>query len=334
MGVDFQARKAAKKNRKREESGQKRVRKKKNQPRRLCRGPCYAVPQLELEDLEGVPAKQRLKIVRTSGLFPHEKDASNKKRENGISRKKEKDQGEGKCGTPLGDEDGTTTSMRSSKKRARTENEDGIAGENVKPSKNASKAAKLSTIVKLLDPEKLKSSGEPSGNGILNRTGENVEDGRLEGLPDIFLKYMKGENLKSPTTVQSLCWPEILAGENTQVVAPPGAGKTLGYVLPIFSILLNEDKSKDSKAWKPRALVLVPTRELAQQATRVIKKVRRYCPHIKVSCITGGDKKDEQVKELEKMHSQIVVATPGRLLDLHDSERIDLGMLYIFLHNT
>eukprot|EP00943_MAST-04B_sp_MAST-4B-sp1_P005801 g5801.t1 len=142
---------------------------------------------------------------------------------------------------------------------------------------------------------------------------EKIEDERLS---KTIQKFLLKKRIEKPTEIQRLCWPAMLKGLNVVATAPTGSGKTFGFLLPLFMHVENiEPKVTASGLNKgPIALVLVPTRELALQITNVAKPFKRLC-NVKTVCVCGGVNKEEQVDEL-KLTTHIVVATPGRLIDL------------------
>ncbi len=115
--------------------------------------------------------------------------------------------------------------------------------------------------------------------------------------------------ITQPTEVQALMLPLAIAGRDVQVCAETGSGKTLAYLLPIMEKLL-ATAAPDSAT---RALVLVPTRELARQ---VFKTAQLFCDlnSLNVGLLTGGDEFKYQAAMLRK-NPEIVVSTPGRLVD-------------------
>ena len=115
--------------------------------------------------------------------------------------------------------------------------------------------------------------------------------------------------ITQPTEVQALMLPLALAGRDVQVCAETGSGKTLAYLLPVMEKLL-ATAAPDSAT---RALVLVPTRELARQ---VFKTAQLFCElnSLNVGLLTGGDEFKYQAAMLRK-NPEIVVSTPGRLVD-------------------
>ena len=155
----------------------------------------------------------------------------------------------------------------------------------------------------------------------------SINDG---GLPSSFSEFFKYVSLCEPSLVQKQCWPAVLAGLNVLVVAPTGSGKTLAYVLPMMPHITaraNSHQSAFASAVAPKSLVLVPTRELAIQVTATMKPLKKLSM-IKAVAIYGGQDRENQLDELKASKSAVglvVVATPGRLLDLVSTESISLG---------
>ncbi|OCQ22578.1 DEAD/DEAH box helicase [Pseudoalteromonas luteoviolacea] len=112
-----------------------------------------------------------------------------------------------------------------------------------------------------------------------------------------------------PTEIQTLSIPLVLQGSDLLATAQTGTGKTAAFMLPILNKLINEDHAHQAV----RALVLAPTRELAQQVAKDARRLAKFS-EIKVACIYGGANIGPQEKIL-KEGADIVVATPGRLLD-------------------
>lgn len=152
----------------------------------------------------------------------------------------------------------------------------------------------------------------------------SVEDAAL---PSIFKQYFAHHGLSNPTSVQQQCWPCILSGANVLGIAPTGSGKTLGYLLPAFSLLESRPSSSKSLLISPSVLVLVPTRELALQVLSVAKSFR---PFSKVRCgvLYGGHEKETQLEDLQQYGSslKVLIATPGRLLDVLGSTKKTLQL--------
>ena len=136
------------------------------------------------------------------------------------------------------------------------------------------------------------------------------------------LEYM---GFKKPTDIQYRCIPHILNGEDVMAVAPTGTGKTAAFVIPIINQLL---KSK-RKGAGIRALILVPTRELAKQIAEVIDLIAIKTG---VSCLGlyGGVEQDSQITALEK-RLDVLVTTPGRMFDLISQGFIKLDGIECFV---
>jgi ATP-dependent RNA helicase SrmB len=131
--------------------------------------------------------------------------------------------------------------------------------------------------------------------------------------------------LTEPTEVQSAVIPPALAGHDLQVNAETGSGKTLAYLIPLVQRLLADDSARTGTM----ALILVPTRELARQVLKQCRKLTTKCP-IDVAGITGGADFKYQ-KAIFRKDPQIIVATPGRLLEHCEKNSADLSQLKILV---
>ncbi|MCI6176121.1 DEAD/DEAH box helicase [bacterium] len=120
------------------------------------------------------------------------------------------------------------------------------------------------------------------------------------------------------TEIQEKAIPLMLAGHDMIAKAPTGTGKTVAFGIPIL------EKVADDPAAAPRAVILSPTRELAQQIAQDLSNLARFLPGIRVVCVYGGAGMDKQQKQL-KAGCQVVVATPGRLMDHYRHRAIDLS---------
>ncbi|MDG2000290.1 MAG: DEAD/DEAH box helicase [Alphaproteobacteria bacterium] len=131
------------------------------------------------------------------------------------------------------------------------------------------------------------------------------------GLTGPILKAIASENYDKPTPIQNAVIPKFLNNHDIVGIAQTGTGKTAAFVLPILERLIKKNKKNLPKSFP--VLILVPTRELAMQ---IIDKIRTYGKIIrpKAVLIVGGAKPGPQIKSL-KDGADIVVATPGRLLD-------------------
>ncbi|MDB4284586.1 DEAD/DEAH box helicase, partial [Akkermansiaceae bacterium] len=121
-----------------------------------------------------------------------------------------------------------------------------------------------------------------------------------------------------PTPIQAGVIPEVLAGKDVLGIAKTGSGKTASYVLPILQ------KATSAKHREPEVLVLVPTRELADQVRQVFEQFLRALPErLRCLAIFGGVAINPQMQEVGK--ADIIVATPGRLLDLVGKNALTLS---------
>ena len=120
------------------------------------------------------------------------------------------------------------------------------------------------------------------------------------------------------TEIQQKAIPLMLEGHDMIAKAPTGTGKTVAFGIPIL------EKVAEVPAGAPRAVILSPTRELAQQIAGDLQNLAQYLPGIRVVCVYGGAGMEKQQRAL-KAGCQIVVATPGRLMDHHRHHAIDLS---------
>ena len=120
------------------------------------------------------------------------------------------------------------------------------------------------------------------------------------------------------TEIQQKAIPLMLAGHDMIAKAPTGTGKTVAFGIPIL------EKIADVPAGKPRAVILSPTRELAQQIAGDLEHLAQFLPGVRVVCVYGGAGMDKQQRQL-KAGCQVVVATPGRLMDHYRHKAVDLS---------
>jgi len=141
------------------------------------------------------------------------------------------------------------------------------------------------------------------------------------GISEPLLKAVAEFGYLEPTAVQHAVIPEVLRGTDAWVRASTGSGKTAAFVLPILELLSRRDLVLPRRL---RALILVPTRELAKQTNDTIAAFRRYLrQRPKAVVVLGGVSINPQMMEL-RGGAEIVVATPGRLLDLVDKNALSL----------
>ncbi len=141
------------------------------------------------------------------------------------------------------------------------------------------------------------------------------------GLSEPILKAIAEQGYTQPSPIQKEAIPLILQKRDILAGAQTGTGKTAGFSLPILQMLSSTPKPKGKRP--VRALILTPTRELAAQVAENIRHYGTYLPLFS-TVIFGGVKQGPQIKALER-GVDIIVATPGRLLDLWDQKHIDLS---------
>src|SRR6185503_657666 len=139
------------------------------------------------------------------------------------------------------------------------------------------------------------------------------------GLSDELLRAVADSGYGEPTPIQSAAIPSVLMGRDLVGIAQTGTGKTAGFVLPMIDIL----HQGRSRARMPRSLILEPTRELAMQVAENFEKYGKYHP-LSMALLIGGVQMGDQVKALEK-GVDVLIATPGRLMDLYGRGKIMLN---------
>lgn len=129
------------------------------------------------------------------------------------------------------------------------------------------------------------------------------------GLSDNLLKALSDMNFTEPSSIQKEAIPQVLSGNDIIAKAPTGSGKTAAFAIPIIEKL---DLNPENKSIQ--SLILCPTRELAIQVHREFEKLTKYFENISVVSVYGGQNIEKQLSALKK-EPQIIVATPGRLMD-------------------
>ncbi len=150
------------------------------------------------------------------------------------------------------------------------------------------------------------------------------------GLSNDIVRAVAARGYTEPTPIQLQAIPAVLSGSDLLAGAQTGTGKTAGFTLPILQLLSNSFAPKTSSGRAPiRSLILTPTRELAMQ---VEESVREYGRHLKLSSMTifGGVNINPQIQKL-KGRIDILVATPGRLLDHVQQGTLDLSHVEILV---
>ena len=134
----------------------------------------------------------------------------------------------------------------------------------------------------------------------------------------------------TPTPVQEQAIPAALEGKDLLVSSQTGSGKTAAFLLPTLNALTSEDalvpfKDRMKAVTQPNILVLCPTRELAQQVSQDAIALVRHMKGVRIAAIMGGMPFGKQIQQLKG--AQVVVATPGRLLDLVNRRQIKLDLV-------
>ncbi|MCX2890846.1 MULTISPECIES: DEAD/DEAH box helicase [Pseudomonas] len=152
------------------------------------------------------------------------------------------------------------------------------------------------------------------------------------GLSEALVRAIEAAGYTQPTPVQQRAIPAVLQGRDLMVAAQTGTGKTGGFALPILERLFpagHPDKSQRHGPRQPRVLVLTPTRELAAQVHDSFKVYARDLPLVS-ACIFGGVGMNPQIQAIAK-GVDVLVACPGRLLDLAGQGKVDLAHVEILV---
>jgi len=143
------------------------------------------------------------------------------------------------------------------------------------------------------------------------------------------MRALKAENYTKPTPIQEQSIPYLLKGRDLLGVAQTGTGKTAAFVLPILQRLSKSTTDGRQKPGHPRALVLAPTRELAVQIGDSVRSYGQFM-HMGSLTVFGGAPIGKQIRALDR-GVDIVVATPGRLIDLINQRKVFLDQVSVFV---
>ena len=146
------------------------------------------------------------------------------------------------------------------------------------------------------------------------------------GLSDDILKAIEDVGYTTPTPIQEQAIPYVLQMRDVLGCAQTGTGKTAGFTLPMIEILANGR----ARARMPRSLILEPTRELATQVAENFRTYGKYHTSLNMALLIGGENMGPQIKNLER-GVDVLIATPGRLIDLFERGRIMLNDIKIFV---
>ena len=148
------------------------------------------------------------------------------------------------------------------------------------------------------------------------------------GLRPELLKALKPKDYPAPTPIQTLAIPAVLQGVDVQASAQTGSGKTAAYALPLLELLLRQPRSTPRTV---HSLVLVPTRELAVQVGETLLSLAtQLTSKLKITVVFGGVSINPQMMGL-RGGADVIVATPGRLLDLLDKNALSLAQVQILV---
>jgi superfamily II DNA/RNA helicase len=143
------------------------------------------------------------------------------------------------------------------------------------------------------------------------------------GVPDDLVAVLTGQGIIQPFPVQAMTIPDARAGRDVLGKAKTGSGKTLAFGLPLV------ERTEPAGARRPRSLVLVPTRELAVQVAEVLEPLAAS-RGLHLQAVYGGTRMDKQLAAVRKQ-VDIVVATPGRLIDLLDRGELSVAEVEVMV---
>jgi superfamily II DNA/RNA helicase len=145
------------------------------------------------------------------------------------------------------------------------------------------------------------------------------------GLPEAAVRVLNRRGITTPFAIQARALPDAIAGRDVLARAQTGSGKTLAFGLPMMARLTGDGSAR--RTIRPRGLVLVPTRELARQVAGDLEPVATILG-LKVTTVFGGAPMGRQIEQLRR-GVDIVVATPGRLIDLMERNSVSLDAVEV-----
>jgi len=146
-------------------------------------------------------------------------------------------------------------------------------------------------------------------------------DFEMLGLSPRLVTILAEQGITKPTPIQAQAMPHAMNGRDVMGLAQTGTGKTAAFGLPLIHILMSQGTKPTPKT--TRGLILAPTRELAKQITDNLHAYTKGT-HLKIGLVVGGVSINPQIKRLER-GLDLLVATPGRLIDLLDRRAVSLG---------
>ncbi|HET8553491.1 MAG TPA: DEAD/DEAH box helicase [Rhodanobacteraceae bacterium] len=149
------------------------------------------------------------------------------------------------------------------------------------------------------------------------------------GLSPVLLRALETQGYATATPIQAEAIPLVLQGRDVMACAPTGTGKTAAFALPLLERLFPQGQTRGRQSKRPRALVLTPTRELAAQVHASARDCGKGLP-LRSTTIFGGVSMRNQLKALQQ-GVDLLVATPGRLIDHLEHGSVDLGGVEILV---
>ncbi len=146
------------------------------------------------------------------------------------------------------------------------------------------------------------------------------EDFRALDVSDDVLRALEAMDIVTATTVQKETIPLMMAGHDLIAIAPTGTGKTIAFGIPMLEYVSLKDR-------RVQEVVLAPTRELAMQITDELKSLAHFIPNLNIASLYGGQPISRQLTQL-KRNPQIIVATPGRMLDMMNRGMVRLDHVH------
>ena len=146
------------------------------------------------------------------------------------------------------------------------------------------------------------------------------------GLSAHLLKAIDEQNYQHPTPVQEQAIPAVLKQRDIMAAAQTGTGKTAAFTLPMLDLLAQGSKPQANQA---RSLILTPTRELAAQVAQNVTQYSKHLP-LRSTVVFGGVKINPQMMTLRR-GVDVLIATPGRLLDLYNQNAVKFNQLEILV---
>ncbi len=150
------------------------------------------------------------------------------------------------------------------------------------------------------------------------------------GLPDEVMHAVADLGFQYGTPIQAAILPKTLAGADAAGSAQTGTGKTAAFLITIFTHRLRHPPAPGRRSGSPRALILAPTRELCLQIHKEAEEIGRHTP-FRAMAVFGGMDYDRQRRELQGRPVDVVVATPGRLLDFQRKRALHLDKVEILV---